>query len=446
MLGLYDEALKACQNIQNQNYQQKLIILQAAIRYEKDEIQHSKTLLRQAQEDPDVIINDGCILFKEGKFEEAKVKFQDAMNSLGYNCELAYNLALCHYKLKQLAPSLKFIAEIIEKGVREHPELGVGSNADGIEVKSVGNTSALRETALIEAFNLKAAIEYTIKNFQAAKEALVDMPPRKEEELDPVTLMNQSLMTIEDDPSGGFKKLNWLLQNPPCPPETFPNLLLLYCKYQYYDLAADVLAENVDLTYKFNQEDFEYIDALILQQASPEEAFSKFDILANKHIDNLRKITKQIQDARLERDNEAIKRSLKEFDDSLEKYIPVLMAQAKIYWDRENYSMVEKLFRQSAEFCADHETWKLNVAHVFFVQENKYREAIRYYEPIVKKYYESLLGLTAIVIANLCVSYIMINQNEEAEEIMRKLEREEEKAAFQDPDKPVNLYEFFVFN
>jgi len=24
--------------------------------------------------------------------------------------------------------------------VREHPELGVGSNADGIEVKSVGNT------------------------------------------------------------------------------------------------------------------------------------------------------------------------------------------------------------------------------------------------------------------------------------------------------------------
>lgn len=52
----------------------------------------------------------------------------------------------------------------------------------------MGNSPALRETALIEAFNLKAAIEYTIKNFQAAKEALVDMPPRREEELDPVTL------------------------------------------------------------------------------------------------------------------------------------------------------------------------------------------------------------------------------------------------------------------
>jgi tetratricopeptide repeat protein 30 len=36
---------------------------------------------------------------------------------------------------------------------------------------------------------------------------------------------------MEDKPSDGFKKMNYLLQNPPFPPETFPNLLLLYCKY-----------------------------------------------------------------------------------------------------------------------------------------------------------------------------------------------------------------------
>lgn len=34
---------------------------------------------------------------------------------------------------------------------------------EGIEVKSVGNTLVLHETALIEAFNLKAAIEYQLK-------------------------------------------------------------------------------------------------------------------------------------------------------------------------------------------------------------------------------------------------------------------------------------------
>jgi tetratricopeptide repeat protein 30 len=64
-----------------------------------------------------------------------------------------------------------------------------------------------------------------------------------------------------------------------------------------------------------NEEDFEFVDALILQNASPEEAFRRFEILSNKSIDNLRKITKDIQDARLNRDNESIKKSLKNFDE-----------------------------------------------------------------------------------------------------------------------------------
>ena len=50
------------------------------------------------------------------------------------------------------------------------------------------------------------------------------------------------------------------------------------------------------------------------------------------------------------------------------------MSQARIYWDRENYAQVEKIFRQSAEFCSEHETWKLNVAHVFFMQATKFKE------------------------------------------------------------------------
>lgn len=69
--------------------------------------------------------------------------------------------------------------------------------------------------------------------------------------------------------------------------------------------------------------------------------------------------------------------------------------------------MVEKIFRQSAEFCSEHEIWKLNVGHVFFLQEGKYKDAIRYYEPFVRRQMDDLLSITAIVLANLCVSYIM---------------------------------------
>ena len=52
----------------------------------------------------------------------------------------------------------------------------------------------------------------------------------------------------------------------------------------------------------------------------------------------------------------------------LRRYIPVLMGMARIYWDRGNYAQVERIFRQSAEFASEHDTWKLNVAHVFFMQ------------------------------------------------------------------------------
>ena len=63
----------------------------------------------------------------------------------------------------------------------------MGSDA---ATRSVGNTPALRETALVEAFNLKAAIEYSMENKDAAREALNDMPPRDEGELDQVSLHN----------------------------------------------------------------------------------------------------------------------------------------------------------------------------------------------------------------------------------------------------------------
>lgn len=136
-----------------------------------------------------------------------------------------------------------------------------------------------------------------------------------------------------------------------------------------------------------------------------------------------------------------MKKYLSEFDEALAKYIPVLMGQAKIYWELENYSMVEKIFRQSAEFCSEDESWKLNVAHIFFMQE-KFKECIRYYEPFVRKHNDDLLNVTAIILANLCVAYVMTSANEEAEELMRLVEREEEKV--KDPTKPV--YHLCIIN
>ena len=116
-----------------------------------------------------------------------------------------------------------------------------------------------------------------------------------------MSLHNTALMNMENLPAQGFRKLNFLIQNPPFPPETFANLLLLYCKHQYFDLAADVLAENAHLTYKFlDAALYEFLDATLMVQTAPAEAYRKFDDLSKKHIDALRGLTKNIQDARLQ--------------------------------------------------------------------------------------------------------------------------------------------------
>ncbi|NWX83033.1 TT30B protein, partial [Nothoprocta pentlandii] len=456
--GLHGEALRAAAPLLDvPAYQGRALRLQAAVRYAQGELAAAKSLVEEARaaageraaeapcELPEAEVNLGCLLYGQGRHEEACGKFAGAMQVLGDCPELSYNMALCCYAAKQYAPALKHISDIIERGIRQHPELAVGMGTEGIDVRSVGNTLLLHRTALVEAFNLKAAIEYQLRNMEAAREALTDMPPRADEELDPVTLHNQALMNMESQPSEGFEKLQFLLLQNPCPPETFGNLLLLYCKHQYYDLAADVLAENAHLTYKLlTPYLYNFLDAIITCQTAPEEAFHKLDEAAGTLTEQLRKLTKQVQEARQNRDDEAIKKSVNEYDETLERYVPVLMAQAKIYWDMENYPMVEKIFRKSVEFCNEHEVWKLNVAHVLFMQENKYKEAIGFYEPIVKKHYDNILNVSAIVLANLCVSYIMTSQNEEAEELMRKIEKEEEQLSYDDPDK--KIYHLCIVN
>lgn len=77
------------------------------------------------------------------------------------------------------------------------------------------------------------------------------MPPRTEEELDAVTLHNQALVNMDIRPTDGFEKLQFLLQQNPFPPETLSNLLLLYVKYDYLSLAADMLAEFSHLASKY---------------------------------------------------------------------------------------------------------------------------------------------------------------------------------------------------
>lgn len=122
---------------------------------------------------------------------------------------------------------------------------------------------------------------------------------------------------------------------------------------------------------------------------------------------------------------------------------PVLMSIGHHYYESGNLEAIERLFLPSVELCKNHPIWQTNVAHTFFVHGTKYEDAIRYYESILQKH-SSLLDVTPVILANLCASYIMINevrspqnrkrsvfpsQTEMAEDLMRKLEVEEAQSA-----------------
>ena len=130
--------------------QGKLLRLQASIKYEEGDVAGTRQFLEQsAQDDPDTIVNHGCLLYLESKYDDAARKFQEALNITGPRPFLSYNITLCFYRLKQYAMSLKHIADIIEKGIREHPELSVGMTTEGVEVRSVGNTKVCPNVCIV---------------------------------------------------------------------------------------------------------------------------------------------------------------------------------------------------------------------------------------------------------------------------------------------------------
>lgn len=73
--------------------------------------------------------------------------------------------------------------------------------------------------------------------------------------------------------------------------------------------------------------------------------------------------------------------------------------------------------------------FSISVTVPFSAADGRFKEAISFYEPLVQGHLGNLLEVTAIVLANLCICYIMTSQNDQAEALMRQVERQEEQQA-----------------
>jgi len=94
----------------------------------------------------------------------------------------------------------------------------------------------------------------------------------------------------------------------------------------------------------------------------------------------------------------------------------------------KDYKTVEGIFKESEDVCGTSAIFGVNLAHSVYMQEGKQAEATTYYEKIVDAYEDDLLKCETIVLANLCVCYILTKQNTKAEGLIKKIEEHEARA------------------
>lgn len=428
-----------------------LMRVKLVIKADSGDLAMAQEMIDSDQEDPESLICASAIAFHQGLYEEALSGYSRALDTFGFRPDLAYNMTICSYKLKDYVRAMEVVTDAIGNTYEAHPEVFPDhyQSPDGNPFTDPSYMAIIQQSRLVECLNLKASIEYDSGDKVAAAKTLGDMPTMLEEEKDAVTLHNEAIICDigSGDLDGCFKKLQHLISNPSYPPETFANIILLYVQNGYEDLAATLLAENTDLTYELLSEElYSFLDASLLAATSPEDALVQFDALGKDIAKRIRKASKLVTEAENEGDDDALASAHCKLDDAMKSYPPMLMAMARIHWEKKDYEAVERLLRESAEFCPDGKACATNLAHAYFMQ-GKYVEAAICFEPLVQGAMTggggegTVLDIPPVVLANLCVSFILSDQNDKAEALMDLVERAEETMALNsngDPkDKPL---------
>ena len=120
----YDEAMKVARQVTAPEYRVSITKLRAAIAFGAEDLATARGLTEECPaDDVDTIMNEGCVLYREGEFQKALAKFEEVSTSTDnkpgkatYRGDVSYNIALCYYRLNSHALALKHIADIIEDG------------------------------------------------------------------------------------------------------------------------------------------------------------------------------------------------------------------------------------------------------------------------------------------------------------------------------------------
>ncbi|GAU90352.1 hypothetical protein RvY_02779 [Ramazzottius varieornatus] len=445
--GFPGEALKIVNYVAEKGNPETIALLKASIRFQEGETRECKALLEKcAQTNPAIVRNQASVLFQQKEYTEAAAKFSQTAAMTGFDPGCVYGQAATAYEMKDFRQCAKYLNDIISRALSTHPQFSPPFDS-GTENKQVfQNSPVLQQSYLIEAYNLKAAMEHhmgngksrmkqtklrvhlfpsffeTSSSANAAQTSLNSIPPRNEEDIDMVTLHNKAILEAEGEPAESIAALTHIVSQPFYPKETLANLVTLYFREQQFDIAADFMAENTEVCFTQLPEDiYSLFEAVIIEQTAPEEAYVRFEELIVRYQEQLRKLSAQEKVRRREGSTDKLRAVESEYDHVLSRLQPAVMSQTVMYWDYKNYSQVEKQLKKAHEFLSDQQNWRINMGHTLFMLEN-YVEAAKFYEAVVKPQTTDMMKLSPVLLANLCVSYVMTSRNDEAEEILRRVE------------------------
>jgi tetratricopeptide repeat protein 30 len=432
-----EAAARMLEGIDDPSLSEKVEQLKAAISFSKNNFSEARDhLVKGGKKDAYSTINEGCILFKEHKYAEALKKLQEGIALVGgYHSQLYYNIALCYYKTGKHAESLKFIKTILDKTNKilqeQHPGVPNPENNKANERLA----HEVRQSGIIEALNLKAAIEYERGKVDKSKRVLKDLNDLLTSvglQKDPTTYHNEAIVGVNDNCAESIRKLDELLHSPSCPPETFQNLIHLYCKYRFFDLARELLKTEPQLASKYIQRDeYEYIKALIQEEKQPEEAIKQYDTIIASYKKNLDTIAKKLEQGGGDTEKHSSLAEEKKY--IIDRLVCVLSNKARIFWEAKDFVKTEQVFDEVKDYCKGSEIFNMNMGHSLFMQEERYDEVIEYYEEIVKKHKDNLNEVDIFVLANLCLCYILTKQEEKAQQLMNNIKSHEDEAIMKNP-------------
>lgn len=421
-------------------YFHRIKLLQAEAEMEQGLLSDAAATLTQCKEkDIDRVLSLAAIHFRNKDFRSALDTY-DSAQLIDDRPRIAYYIALCHYHLEEYEVALQAVVDIIETTVEEEYE----------------DDSCL-------CFNLKAAILYAMKDAKTAKATMkefMDIGGGEEEEdlLDAVTIHNDAIVKFDTDPAAAIQKLQCIITSHPqqqsYPSEALGNILIMFLNQGHEDLASETFETYKNVAQELlPHETYSYLQAAVTSMTSPNDTLESSVAEHAKHLKlemkrlrsnkfpstrpgtasirpgSSRPMSSRPSTARLtQRD---LAHATKEFEESVNQFVPLLMLQAKALWDKGEYAKTEAFLQHHSELLGENDVFCENMAHSLFLQQgDKFEESIPYYEMLINSHADAsnLLELPAMALANLCVAYILTNQNEEAEAVMKAIALEEDNA------------------